>query len=359
VLLDRVGFDRLRALMVSALLIAYFQQVRTLADIRAILRLCAFLSVATAIAQHLGVGGYLEDVQTAVSGDRQVERTFAAGNSSTLGFIPLMAAATLGGVLVWRRGKSPGAAAAMVAFTILLAGAYAIACAAQRSSAAGFMLSLVLSSFYFLMSQSKRSVIVLGSLAIAGALVIGLAGQQLAARASATVYRFTEDSGAGGMAESGAQRMAGLRQFAVDLATQPALLAPGAFSLFSRAGIVPHNVPSEAYYTGGVLLLLAVCLASTKAVANVWRTFRQPRCAADQTLAAALLVLAVVSGFHFMLQAGLQLRPVAMLLGLGLSRCWQPRSVRRVMTLAGGELRQQGTVWPGNVGSGKLSGLHP
>jgi hypothetical protein len=312
---------KLLSYMVSALVVVYFQQVGSLSDCRAILRLCVYLTVGDGITQFLAAMGYLPVLSN--ENLLQAGRVFAASNTATVGFIPLIAAATFGGLILTQHRQRGGYLVPLVAFITLIAGAYAILAAAQRSSSIAFLMALVPALWYYVKNGGRRASAYMGVIMLLFVGFVFAERSQLAELISVTEFRFTEGAGHDNVEYAKDARMEGLRMFLYELVTEPRLCGQSVEDFAERSGVGDHSVPAEAYFSGGVVLLLTLLAGLYKVFNNLLHTLLRGRTAADRAMAVSLLILGCVSAFHFMIQTGLLIRAVDMLLGLCLSPAWQ------------------------------------
>lgn len=316
--------QRLVAMLVSSLLLFYFRLIRTLDDCRAILLYATYLSIATGIGQYLGSIGYLIPfVDTVSVFDKSISRVFVAGNTANVGFIPLFAAASAGGILLTRTGDRSGLVPQLIAFGLLGSGCYAISVAAQRSSAIAFSIALLLALSYYIMSSKKSELLSFGLTVIIAVGLIGANGERISEKVDSLRSRLDESNTASNLSSASELRLAGVKYFLHDLTTELPLVPKGPGSMKEAIGIFPHNVPAESYYYGGLILLLALLAGLIKILKNIAHTYRRGRTEAHRSFAVVMLFLGLGMSCHFMFQTGLLLRPLAMLMGLGLCSGWQ------------------------------------
>jgi hypothetical protein len=176
-------------------------------------------------------------------------RVFSIYDTTSPGFIPIMIPACLGG-LVFVSGKprrpilTAGLAAAAVMFGITSA-----LVAQQRSGVLAYAATLLVAIALHRRAHMRRLVWLLAGFG----LVAVLAAEDARRAFSPAAERFSD---AQALEESRDLRLGSFLVLFSDVADDPFRLVPiGNASVENRTGLAPHLLVSEAYYSGGPLLL--------------------------------------------------------------------------------------------------------
>jgi hypothetical protein len=314
VLLGTVSVDRFIALApVSGVLMFYLKQ-RPPEETGRILRLALWAATAVSVVSILGAFGVLTPSyeQNLSTGSR-----YLTGVSySTLGLFGAFIPAALGGIVFQRPDLRLQRRTVVLGSMLTVLGLVGMLVTGQRSAPAGFVLAFGLSFALYLLRSSIRNF----GVAVALAAILTILGWQFQtplAEIAATTMGRTEsiwiDPEAGGVG----LRRTFYAQFADDLATHPALIAPGSTQFILTTGDIPHFIVGEAYYDGGLVFMVVVLAAF---LMSGWRTWWNcwfaPRGRAQYGMQLALWasVTSVLS-----LHPGLETRISYMLLGLWLA----------------------------------------
>lgn len=267
----QVTISRFLAVLPNIPVFAFFVRRRSSRETLQVLRTCYWSALLAPVFIGLAAIGLVEpsmEVRT-----DEVQRLMAGASWSTIGLYMVVIAASLGGLLLHPRLKNLSVKMT-IAWLSVAGSAMAIMVSGQRASAIGYALSMAVAVVVITHRRHWRGFLIVASTAIA-ALVVGiLAGDFVWQRASTLVFRFSELSQG---TESAQIRW---EQYAVwyqDLVTQHSVIGSGESSVISAVGTVPHFILGEAYYSGGLLLMLAMLvgfLAGGRSL--IMKAFREP-----------------------------------------------------------------------------------
>jgi hypothetical protein len=325
-LAGNVTLGRLTAIVVNGFILIYFAQLRSLLSIRRVLAIVFVFSIPVPVVQCLTALGIISTGLLAALGVAPIAgdtRVFSIFDSTTVGFVPLMIPACLGGLLFV---KSPGhrttvnvlLAAGLVAF-----GATSALVAQQRSGVLAYGVSILAALMLYIAEHRKRLLWLVPAFGIAGLAVASYA-QTLITPAQ---ERFADTAAYEGAKEL---RLGGFTTFLSDVVENPLNPVPkGHQSLLDRTGVEPHLLVSEAYYEGGPLFLVAiVVILITFAGACV--ALARSTDARARTIGNCLCAFGCGAAVQVTLQTALALRLVPLVIGVGIAA----ERIRRVQARA-------------------------
>jgi hypothetical protein len=260
---------------------------------------------------------------TRVVEDDNFQRILSGTNWSSLGLYSAIISASLGGLWLVSHARNLFMRL-IVAVTLVAVGAVGFSLTAQRAAAIVYFVCLALSAGIFIvrvptLSRSRRILAVIGVAAILLALY-QFSGETTA---SSLIYRMNNlnEGGEGGAA---ALPTAMHTVFFDDLGSSFYLFAPGGYAAYLQVGAYAHFILGEAYYDGGVLLMLTLIIGFVKSGWLLWRNLRDVQDPDGVRVVAVLAVIFVGFCISLSIQPGLNIRVLPMLLGMWLSLAHHP-----------------------------------
>jgi hypothetical protein len=309
-----VATSRLVTIVVNGFILIYYLQIRSLVSIRRVLAIVFVFSILVPVVQFAARIGIISvpmleslGVDLRLSGTR----IFSIFDSTTVGLVPLMIPACLGGLIFLsapRRSTLHGIlAAGLVTFGITSA-----LVAQQRSGGFAYAASTVVAiAFYAALQRRQLLRIVLVFSLVSGGVAYFTRDFVLPAQ-----QRFSDVEAYEG---ASALRLGGVVTFISDLLQNPLRPVPiGHQSLLDRTGVEPHLLISEAYYEGGALFLTAIVIILVKfAVASI-ALAKSPDPQA-RLVGSILCAFGAGALIQVTLQTALGLRMVPLMLGVGIA----------------------------------------
>ena len=324
-----ISWHRFFELLPTVPILFFYLKRRTRAEVEVVIRYAFYASLLVPVSLVLAKLGILapsligqfDPAQVAQfdlhAGD--LRRIYAGTSSSETGLFLVFPAVMIGGIAIRKKLGGLSWVGDAIVGLIILAGLVGALVTAQRAAIFIYILCLVLSLVMnFKSGKGKRIghiVVVLIMLALA----MGLFATQIKKASETAMFRLrttTEEHAGSGL--SG--RTAFYDTLYTDLTTRPHLTAPGSEELFRKFGVGPHLILGEAYYDGGlvlmVVLLWGIVLGGVRALRE-WRTDRRH---GGIPIGGILFLLWL--GFFVYLSAdpGLHSRLVYMILGLCIGR---------------------------------------
>jgi hypothetical protein len=337
-----VELGRLTAIGVNGLILLYFLQIRSSVSIRRVLAITFALSFLVPVVQVLTRLGIVTTAWLARLGVTEVPgdtRIFSIFDSTTVGLVPLMIAACLGGLIFIESARHRRAMSAVLAVGLLALGVTSALVAQQRSGILAYAVSFVTAFVLYLASEWKRRLWRSRLIAVFGIGCIvaaygarGLVGPLEARFTNASVYEGAKEL-----------RLGGFGTFLSDLAADPFNPVPrGHQSLLDRTGVEPHLLLSEAYYDGGPLFLAAVVLILIR-FARACVALARSANGRARTIGTCLCAFGGGAAIQVSLQTALVLRLVPLVLGVGIAADRAMRVQRRHALARYGSRGTQGT----------------
>ncbi len=332
-----VETQRLIAISVNGLILLYFLQMRSLVSIRRVLAITFVCSLLVPVVQALTKLGVVTPAMLArlgvvlVPGD---DRIFSVFDSTTVGLVPLMIAACLGGLIFIRSRRFRTMLSAVGGVALIGFGVTSALVAQQRSGVIAYAVSALVGLVLFVVFERVRPIWrrhVLLVVAVAVLLPAWYARDWV----EPVRARFTDAPAYEGAKDL---RLGGLTTFVADLADDPWDPVPkGHQSLLHRAAVEPHLILSEAYYEGGPLFLAAVVAILIKFGASSVSLLRSADGNA-RTIGACLCAFGCGAAIQVMLQTALALRLIPLVLGVGIAaaRIARANAVRAAAALGTG-----------------------
>lgn len=311
-----VSTARFVALLINGVLLIYYLDVRSLVSARRVLGIVFAGSLLVPLIQLLTKLGVITTPMLEALGlslEFSGTRVFSIFDSTTVGFVPLIIPACLGGYLFLPpRRRTVGAL--VLAAAIMIFGATSAVVAEQRSGVLAYALSTAVAIGCHLAGQGgyARRLLMVG---MAGVLALG-AGLFLGGLASEARQRFGD---ADALEAAKELRLGGVTTFISDLTVDPWNPVPlGHQSLLDRTGVEPHLIFSEAFYEGGLIFLVAVTLVLFKFAAASIRLARSgdPEV---RRLGNILSAFGAGAALDVLIQTALGLRLVPLIIGIGIA----------------------------------------
>ena len=309
-----VGTGRLFTIVFNGFILVYYLQIRSLVSIRRVLAMVFVLSISVPVVQALTKTGIISVAMLESLGlvlEHSGTRIFSVFDSTTVGFVPLIIPACLGGLIFARTRRwttlQGVAAAALVAF-----GMTSALVAQQRSGLMAYAATTVVAiALYIAVHRRQRLRMFLAFIVASGAVAYLARDFVLPAQ-----DRFSDVAAFEGARDL---RLGGVRTFVADLVENPLNPVPmGHQSLLDRTGVEPHLLVSEAYYEGGPLFLVAmviILIQFTTASIALARS-DDPRARMVGLILSAFGAGALI---QVTLQTALGLRLVPLVLGVGIA----------------------------------------
>jgi hypothetical protein len=311
-----VSTTRWTTLIINGVVLLYFLHLRSLVSIRRVIAIvfaCSLLVPLIQLLTKVGVitAGMLEAL--GLNLEPNGTRIFSIFDSTTVGFVPLIIPACLGGLLfVPPRRRTAGVAA--LAALVMVFGAGSAVVAEQRSGVLAYGLTLAVALAFYVASQRER-LLRIAAIGLVGVSAFG-AGYCAGGLASEAQQRFND---ADALEAAKALRLGGVTTFASDLAQNPLNPVPlGHQSLLDRTGVEPHLIFSEAFYEGGPPFLVVVTVILIRFVTASVSVARSADPDA-RWVGHVLCAFGAGAAFDVMIQTALGLRLVPLVLGVGIA----------------------------------------
>jgi hypothetical protein len=303
---------RFVAIGVNGLILMYFLSVKSIQSVREVLGISVGLSALIPVVQWMTRLGLMAPENIEKGPD--FERVFSIFDTTTVGFAPLLIAASIGGLVFCGSRSSVGIWRTLAACSLVAFGLTGALLAAQRSGvmAYGATLFAALVIFAVIRRKGVRSlvalVVLLGGIAFLAQDFFNDLSSSLGARFSdAVAFDDAVDL-----------RLSGLMTFVTDLRNPLDLVPKGSDSLFLRTGVFPHLLLSEAYYEGGPIFLAIILGILARFMVACWRLVR---CREEDArgVGMCLCSFAVGMAVQVSIQTALVLRLLPLVLGVGIA----------------------------------------
>src|SRR5664280_612227 len=314
-LAGNVQIWRLVAIVVNGLILLYFLRMRSLCSIKRVLAISFGLSILVPVVQWLTkMGIFYPDVPKSIEEGPDFERIFSLFDTTTIGFAPLLIAASIGG-LVFVQGRLMGKLpSVVVCMSVVSFGVSGTILAAQRSGIAAYGASLLAALVLYAMWERRR----MAWLLMVGIVLIGtvsISWESLGDVGGSLETRFMDRTG---FDEALELRYDGVRTFLSDLMGSLDLTAKGPDSLFRRTGVFPHLLLSEAYYEGGPLFFGVIGVILVRfGIACVFVARSSGRDA--KIVGLCLCAFGAGAAIQVSIQTALVLRLLPLILGVGIA----------------------------------------
>jgi hypothetical protein len=309
-----VSPGRLNTLLVNGLILAYYLKLRSLVSIRRVLTITFVLSAGVPIIQCLTALGIITPEWLTVVGAPPDPdgRIFSIFDTTTPGFVPLMIPACLGGLVFVQARSRRTFVNAVLAAGLVAFGLTSALLAQQRSGVLAYAVSLLTALVLYVSWQRKRMAWLLVAFGLLSLVAANQAQRLLTPAAerfgNVALYEDQKDL-----------RLLGITTFLSDFADNPLNLVPiGSDSLLGRAGIAPHLLVSEAYYSGGPLFLAAIVAILVRFAAACIALARSPNAQA-RLIGHCLCAFGAGAVVEVMLQTSLGLRIVPLVVGVAIA----------------------------------------
>lgn len=309
-----VPTGRLTTLVVNGLILLYYMDVRSLDSLRHVLAITFVLSLGVPIVQDLAALGIFSEAWLLSLGALPGGggRVFSIFDTTTPGFIPIVIPACLGGLIFMQGRARRPIVAALLAAAVVIFGSTSALVAQQRSGVLAYLVTLFTAVLLHVRRHGRQLVWLLVGFGLVSVLAVDTARRVLLP----ATERFSD---AGAYEDAKDLRLGGFLMFLSDFAENPVNLVPiGGDSLLDRAGIAPHLLVSEAYYSGGPLFLIVILALlfkfATASVRLAWSRDRDAR-----MIGSCLCAFGTGAVIEIMLQTSLGLRIVPLMIGLAIA----------------------------------------
>ena len=308
-----VSTGRLTTLIVNGVILLYYLDVRSLNSLRHVLAITFVLSIGVPIVQDLTALGILSEAWlVSIGASPGGGRVFSIFDTTTPGFIPLMIPACLGGLIFLQGRARRPTVAALLAAALIIFGSTSALVAQQRTGTLAYLVSLFAAVLLYVRRHGKQLVWLLVGFGLVSALAADTARRVLLP----ATERFSD---AAGYEDAKGLRLGGFLTFLSDFSENPLNLVPiGGDSLLERAGVAPHLLVSEAYYSGGPLFL-AVILALLFKFAQASLRLAWSSDPGARTIGNCLCAFGAGAAIEIMLQTALGLRIVPLMIGVAIA----------------------------------------
>lgn len=316
VLLGNVELERLIALLPTATILWFFATKAAGERRLLVLQVSLLCSAATLGLQVLAEAGYLPISAEVLYGD-EYQRALAGPSWAELPFYGLVPAASLGGLLLLGPRRKAGAVRTSLAVMVLAIGVAGLLVTGQRTALIAFVGAAVFAAALSARAIFKRSAVgwAVCAILVVVALVRTGSGAAMGFKTDTIEYRLEND---GIMPTVGGsdKRAEFWLVFTNDLVTSPSFFAPGMSSMISKAGGIPHSILAEAYYDGGIVLLLALVWLVGLSIVRPLEWLIRNWAVGDRFPAVVILTVALGAAVATTFHPGLRTRIEFMLLGL-------------------------------------------
>jgi hypothetical protein len=314
-----VAMRRLVELLPTVMILMFYLKIHSRDQVKYVIHAAFIISIVVPINLLLVHKGILSPSDINYLGrEGELTRIWAGTTSSTLGLYILFPAATVGGLLLKSsKAKAILTSTILAGFTLII-GFVATILTGQRGVLLVYII-IVISGILIYCSYRKMSYVRRMLLTLfVGAIYLTVYYGELETMATGLVYRWHEslaDPVTGGIVQRTDFWLVLIR----DLMYDPHIIAPGMGSVIGTLGIGSHLILGEAYYDGGLILMLALIYGLVQAGRNTWTEFRKDNPLMGAPIGAVLILL--FFGFFMILsfEPGLHTRLFYMVLGLCIS----------------------------------------
>ncbi len=319
VLMHRAEPNDILRLLPSVAVLFFFLRYRPAEHHLWILRAAVLLAAAGPLSILLVEQGVISVPERAIVEHAEFTRVRGMMNWSSLGLFCFFAPASLGGLLLSEKPEQRlrflqlSSAMVLVALSLLAA-----LMSGQRSAMAGCLGAfLIASAMQFRRVDLKlitAATVLISTLIFCSIFFAASLGGWL----SGARYRFTDTVAAERF--GGSDRAMHAKVLLTDVLTKPSVIGPGQ-AQFSKqlGGVQCHMLLGEAYYAGGIVLLVPLLWGIVTCALRLVRAVRLERDSRLQKAATFLLALFAAFAVHLSTHAGMGTRAVFLCLGVGLA----------------------------------------